>query len=511
MIFDTFLKKDGKIVNIGVRQKIIWKIIKGITCVIGVIAIFFGFVGKFISKTYDSVEIEQIISTMGRFTPEQGDTSITQSALMYILAALFCSFLWCIIQFKVEKIICILVNLLEKRALPKFTRLFRRISCEHLSVFMLSIAVAGMLFSFSYIDKCIHFSDWLEAQDNDGIDFYEEHYHVPDISEIKFDKRKNLFIVLNESLETTFASTEIEGGSLLKGVVAHTKNAQKVDNFIAVTYMNYTAGAVTAWSFGIPLNISIDGDYDYLRRGYLPNAVSIFDVLKENGYKMVLIIGSDKEFAGQDVLFETHGNFEIKDKDYWIKQGFSLEKYKTKWGFSDSFVFERACEEYQRLQEEGEPFVLFVETIDLHMPNGWCPPELVKYGDLRDAVLQNDRVLSTFLDKVKTTLNDNTVLAVVGDHNFMGRPSFIEGIDRKVFNAFWGNGLKIPNNKCTEVCTAVDIAPTLLQMAGGTWDNDQFGLGISMLSDKPSLAERLGIEEFNKGLRIRSERYKEFY
>lgn len=40
------------------------------------------------------------------------------------------------------------------------------------------------------------------------------------------------------------------------------------------------------------------------KRGFLPNAKSIFEILKANGYKTALILGSDSNFSGMKNCFQ---------------------------------------------------------------------------------------------------------------------------------------------------------------------------------------------------------------
>ncbi len=80
------------------------------------------------------------------------------------------------------------------------------------------------------------------------------------------------------------------------------------------------------------------------REFFLPYAKPI---LKANGYKTALILGSDSNFSGMKKLFSMHGHFEILDKNYWQQKGWNINKYQgIGWGFSDPFIFARAKEKY---------------------------------------------------------------------------------------------------------------------------------------------------------------------
>ena len=258
----------------------------------------------------------------------------------------------------------------------------------------------------------------------------------------------------------------------------------------------------------------VDGNNYHSKRGFLPGAQSIFEIFKKNGYTMVMVLGSDSNFSGQRTLFTTHGEFRVLDRQYWQMQGWSLEEHAgTGWGFNDEFVLDRAFDEYKKLKKENKPFVLFVETVDTHAPEGFAPKNKRKYNDIRDPYVYEDELLANFSDQIKTFEPSNTALAIIGDHYFMGTPSFLPDYSkRRIFNLFWSsnikNGLRLREDKNI---SALDIAPTLLELAGGRWENHQYGLGVSVFSSEPNLLEKHGLNKLNQMLSKRSKRYDEFY
>lgn len=253
---------------------------------------------------------------------------------------------------------------------------------KHLRFYSVFYAIVGLVLLFSVasfslvsglrlLDKNYHVMAYYENQKiGEKYDYYDQYYSVPSISEVSFRDKKNLVLVMGESLESNFNST-VPLSSQLDKLAA---NGKSVKDMINSTGSTWTIGALTGWHFGLPLKLPVGGNEYYSKKGFLPNALSVFDILKANRYKMVLMLGSNKAFSGKDSLFETHGNFEIYDIFYWMKHGWDLKKYQgSDWGYSDEFVFERAREKYLELQKEGNPFVLIVETVDTHMTDGWCP------------------------------------------------------------------------------------------------------------------------------------------
>ena len=238
-------------------------------------------------------------------------------------------------------------------------------------------------------------------------DFIKDNYKVPSAEEIVFNKKNNLIIILSESLEETFFDQSVNQHIEHKIPL---ENMQSIYKFKSYNNLNFTIAAVTAWHFGLPLNLPIEDPNQFRVKGhFLTKAQSIFDILNANGYRQLLILGSDKKFSGQDVLFESHGNFKIKDRTFFEKNDFNLDLYAgSGWGYSDRFILEYSFEEYKKLKENNQPFVLFIEMVDGHFPDGWCPSDMIKYNDLRDVFSYVDYEISKFVKKFQKGVDKTT-------------------------------------------------------------------------------------------------------
>lgn len=372
------------------------------------------------------------------------------------------------------------------------------------------VLVSSIFFIYSFFYAIQHL-DINTVKYNDK-DFIAENYYIPE--NIIFSEKKNLIIVLVESLENSFGA-DFHDISYIKQLEKLRDAAAHTPYMLQVTGTQWTIAAITAWHFGLPLKTphNINGNRYIARSGFLPHATSIFDILHKNGYNLKLLLGSGKHFSGQHILFSGHGNFEILDKDYFLSQGYDLKKHQgTGWGYRDAFIFDRAIEEYLQLKKEKKPFVLFVETIDTHFPDGFCPEERKKFFDIRDAIIEADRNIDIFLNKINHHTDEKDIIIVLGDHQFMGMPDFMSNIQQRyIYNMFYGSVPVLPEQKKNAVISALDIAPTLLQCAGARWENGRFGLGVSLFSEELSLVEQYSPETFNELLGRPSKKYESFY
>lgn len=57
----------------------------------------------------------------------------------------------------------------------------------------------------------------------------------------------------------------------------------------------------------------------------------------------------------------------------------------------------------------------------------------------------------------------------------------------------------------------MDIAPTILQAAGAKWNNDRFGLGVSIFSEEESFSQKEGKENLDEKLLYYSKFYDSFF
>lgn len=473
-----------------------------IAAVIGVVSIIMTVLVSWISQTFgDNIYFEQIVWHLQESPIGGIDKSYIQHAFYCILYITLLGIAWIIILYPRK-----IINRLRRVAV------FRKVSSQQPSMSHAYVMALFCISSVYFVVICIfwnqrfHISEYVvteihkifhDDRDKQVNDELHAEYSVPARKDISFEKKRSIVIVLAESMETSFNDPRLEE-PLMPNMKSLQSVSQYAHNFVPVYGTGWTMASVTGWFFGLPLRLpnGIDGNRYISKKGFLPGAESIFDILKDNGYELVLILGSDSRFSGQNILFSGHCGFTILDKEYFIRHGWSVEEYQgTGWGFSDAFIFERALEELKKLQAAGKPFVLFIETIDTHSPEGFCPPERRKYGDIRDAIRELDRNLAEFSQEI---WNDDLIYIVLGDHFFMGSPDFLSRLDeRRLFNLFHGDVSEIPAQKKDGRVSALDMAPTLLQAAGARWQDDQFGLGVSLFSGRPSLLEQYGASKFN--------------
>ena len=483
---------------------------------VGIISIIFFSISEWFYKTFGTVNINQAIwhvenLDLSVFMTVDSDFKIRCVKFSLFLFVLL-SF-WFFLNFKYKFICKLIKNFLSYSRLKskKIDLCVRRYEYDSVKI-LLVVSLFLFCISILKVEQRFNFIEYLTEQKlSINSEYIEMNYSVPDVTDVVFNTKKNLVIVLAESFENTFSN--VDGISYTVNIDKIRNNAIKNFNMYNTPGTGWTIAAATGWFFGLPLKTphGINGNYYVSKSGFLPHALSVFDVLQYNGYESVLVMGSDSRFSGTDQLFSMHGGFKILDKPFFEENGWNLSANAgTGWGFNDSFVLARASEEYARLKKQKKPFVLFVQTIDTHAPNGYCPQLRKKFFDIRDAIIEADSNLGEFSKQFVE--DDETVYVLLGDHLFMGNPQFLSNNkDRTIYNLFHGKLPLISEAKQHEKISAIDIAPTLLHCAGAKWGNDKFGLGVSLFSDDHSLLQRDGISKFNSEIVKDSTFYSKFF
>lgn len=356
---------------------------------------------------------------------------------------------------------------------------------------------------------------------------FEDYYVEPKDTRIVFpDKKRNLILIFAESMENTFASVEEGGGKPANYIPELLALADEYVNFsstekIGGVYMNalstWTIAGLLGATSGVPYKIPGEGPIPENAAGryaeFLPGLTSMGDILEQNGYKNYFFCGSKSEFAGRDIYFRKHGNYEVKDYLYALEKGHIPEDYYAFWGMEDEKLFAMVKNELGQISQQAEPFNITMLTVDTHGPDGWiCALCDDKYPQrYANAIACSSRQLYSFVEWAKQQeWYENTTIVIIGDHNSMVKNFWddIGSFDRRIYNCFINvpDTVDVSDTKNRNVCT-LDLFPTMLASLGVKIDGDRLALGTNAFSDKSTLLEEIGAEELDQQL----SRYSGFY
>lgn len=366
--------------------------------------------------------------------------------------------------------------------------------------------------------------EYLENQDTISM-FLQENYIDASLPTLTFpEEKRNLIYIFMESMESTYASEEVGGGmeeNYIPEMVELSNeniNFSSSDGFGGISPVDgatWTMGALVAQTSGLPLKINlrsekVEGDVEIL-----PGATVLGDILEEQGYNQVFLIGSDGEFAGRKQYFESHGEYEVKDYVYALEHGWIPSDYWEWWGYEDSKLYEFAKQELTELAGKGEPFNLTMLTVDTHFEDGYiCPLCGEEHGENQYGNVMScaSRQVVDFVNWVKEQpYYENTTIVIVGDHLTMDSDfcnTVSRSYQRGVYNTIINAPIEPVYEKNRQVVT-MDMFPTTLAALGVEIEGNRLGLGTNLFSELPTLAEQFGIEKLNQEIRKRSIFYEQ--
>ncbi len=353
--------------------------------------------------------------------------------------------------------------------------------------------------------------------------FYEENYVIPQNTKITFPKNKrNLILIFAESMETTYAKTPKHnyfGADLIAGLheLANNHINFSDNEFIGGAYQidgtQWTQAGLFAQTCGAPIQLPInDPNWFHPKEGFFPKAWCLYDILREQGYNLTSLIGSNGEFAAMDKFVETHGEQKLLDTNFYAKRdGIKLSFEKTT-KLPDKQLFEYAKEELQNLSSQNKPFVFTMMTLDTHYGTYRFDASVCKrkYGEgnsIENVVSCSDTQITEFINWLKQQdFYDNSVIVIVGDHLTMNQ-RFNKDMDRKLLNIFMNSPVAAINTK-NRTFTSFDMYPTIIESLGAKIEGHRLGLGTSLFSDIPTLTEgKMTIDEMDIDVRKKSKLY----
>lgn len=347
---------------------------------------------------------------------------------------------------------------------------------------------------------------------------YDKYYVDTNKVEINFKEKRNLILIYLESMENSLFSKENGGmfdNSIIKELEEIAKdnisfsNTEKLGGGQTIAKTSFTAASLIASTTATPINTRFfEG---YTKNKFMNNVKALGDVLKENGYNLEVVQGSDLDFANENYYFSRHGNYKMLDYSEMIKRNLIDKDYFVWWGVEDKKVFEYAKEELKELSSKDAPFALTMFTMDTHFKDGYVDDDTNIGDNYTNAYASSSKKVKEFLDYIKTQdYYKNTTIILLGDHTSTQNTYFTK-VDKKYNRTFYNaiiNSNRIVKNNKNRCFTTFDMYPTILYSIGGEIKEDRIGLGTNLFSLKKTLAEEIGIEKLNEETKKYSDYYK---
>lgn len=440
--------------KISSRLAALWQLLKTALCAIALLLVLAAAAAAvWAQNTWENLEFEQIIGNLN-IRPQDMDIFAFSPELKYYIAA------------------------------AAILYLFLLAVCSNRRLLLASaVCVAVVVWQIRIIPYYYY-------QNTTGT-LYEKYYKAPVITAADFPvQKRNLLLLYLESVENNFADASLYGKNLLPRLSETARNNPRFDGYNFLYGTNYTKAALVAGHCGIPYR-SPTPTMETVN-SHLKNIRCLSDILADNGYETWFAKSADHSFAYTDIFYQLHSYRNIIDRTV-LTAGMSpaeIEKNKSSYnGLSDKLLLNHISALFST-QKVREPFLMTVFTVDTHAPGTVLPYNCPKiFGDIRDNILCTDNNVAEFITEFqKTPYWQNTTVVIVGDH-----PMFkaLQTQQRKkyrrgIYNVFLNLPDGLSYNPRKEF-TALDLAPTYLELLGIKLPEHAFGLGRSLFSDVPSL------------------------
>lgn len=196
------------------------------------------------------------------------------------------------------------------------------------------------------------------------------------------------------------------------------------------------------------------------------NFFTLADVLQRQGYQTEFIYGGESHFDNMRSFFTGNGFSSIIDEN-----DYSAPQFVSTWGVSDEDLFNKAHERYNELHRQQQAFFSLVFTSSNHEPfelpqNKITPVNGVPLQSVENAVKYADYALGNFLQRAKNSSYwDNTLFLVVADHDNRVYGDALVPVDKFHIPGLI-LGADIKPQRLRTIASQVDLAPTLLSLAG---------------------------------------------
>ena len=475
------------------------------------------------AKEYPKQEFDQILyyllSGVEYTAPSIVNSVILSCVIPVVLLAIF---LFALTIKNTKKITYLMLKIRKKEF--KIRIYPRKFIANHRAIYVTIVYIIAILFViFGFkIDKYIK----NRIQETK---IYEEHYVDARNVNIKFpEEKRNLILIIVESLENTVLS-KANGGAWEYSIVPELEelalentnfsHSERLGGGYQVSGANFSAGGIVAMNSGVPLASGqvLEDVNNYKGNGnYLSGAYSLGDILKEQGYNLEVIMGSEATFGGRAQYFNTHGGYKIFDVNYAIEQGKMKSSDKVWWGFEDDKLFKWSKEEINELASKDEPFNFIMITADTHFVDGYLSPNAENKFEMQyeNVHAYSSKLIYEFIEWAKQQkFYEDTTIVILGDHLGM-QTEFYEAktggnYERTIYNTIINPAIEAKNNK-NRIFTTVDWYPTILASMGVEIEGDRLGLGTNLYSTTPTLAEELGYDYLNNELAKRSSFYNNY-
>jgi len=222
------------------------------------------------------------------------------------------------------------------------------------------------------------------------------------------------------------------------------------------------------------------------RETALGRVTTLASVLGDRGYETMFVYGGQPHYDHRQAFLGSNGY-----NRFVFEQDFASKTFRTHLGWCDGDLFRSAHAAFEQMDPD-QPFFATLLTLSFHrdyaIPDGVIEPVDPDHPNhrQRNAVRYADHALGEFFELARqSNYFDRTIFVVVADHDGGYAADARKAVNHRVpFLIYAPAIIGDAGRRVTAVCSQTDVAPTILNLLGGTYEHGFFGSNV--LSRAPS-------------------------
>ncbi|MEP5828902.1 MAG: sulfatase-like hydrolase/transferase, partial [Maribacter dokdonensis] len=304
-----------------------------------------------------------------------------------------------------------------------------------------------------------------------------------DYFELK-EEKPNIVFIMVEGLGRDFVGEGAEFGGFTPFLDSLTTKSLYWENFLSNT--GRTFGVLPSLLGSLPF-----GKSGFMELEEYPNKLTMFSVLKNNGYHTSFYQGTNSSFDKVDRFLNSENVDFILDKS-----GFGIQYQQqaedaagSSWGYPDKELFKKSI---SLERNEDQPRLEVYMTISTHEP--FIPPnqdffetkvdQILKNGDFGSretkiieknnnvfaTLLYTDDAIQWFMESYKSQPNyENTIFVITGDHRLIPIPQR-NSISRFHVPLIMYSPLLKKTRKMSSISSHFDVTPSILALLDNAYE-----------------------------------------
>ncbi|MEO9661766.1 MAG: sulfatase-like hydrolase/transferase [Maribacter dokdonensis] len=304
-----------------------------------------------------------------------------------------------------------------------------------------------------------------------------------DYFELK-EEKPNIVFIMVEGLGRDFVGEGAEFGGFTPFLDSLTTKSLYWENFLSNT--GRTFGVLPSLLGSLPF-----GKSGFMELEEYPNKLTMFSVLKNNGYHTSFYQGTNSSFDKVDRFLNSENVDFILDKS-----GFGIQYQQqaedaagSSWGYPDKELFKKSI---SLERNEDQPRLEVYMTISTHEP--FIPPnqdffetkvdQILKNGDFGSretkiieknnnvfaTLLYTDDAIQWFMESYKSQPNyDNTIFVITGDHRLIPIPQR-NSISRFHVPLIMYSPMLKKTRKMSSISSHFDVTPSILALLDNAYE-----------------------------------------